>query len=181
MRGLTLAIVLLAALLVATLTLEEGCAGPGLRVPPPAPESPTPAPRATIADVAWLTGYWAGEGMGGSVESVWMPRQGGVMLGSFRLSRPAGTPGSFYELSAIEEHEGSLRFVAKHFTTDWVGWEEKGKAFTARLTRLSDSELAFGAIVMRRDGAEGLVVEYSRRGRDGTPETEALRLKRKAI
>jgi len=80
---------------------------------------------------------------------------------------PAGEPGGFYELFALEEFEGSLRFVAKHFHPDWVGWEEKDKALKLRLTRLAPGELAFGGLVFRREGDGGLTVDLTRRGQDG--------------
>jgi hypothetical protein len=148
---------------------------------PATAQDPPASPRATLADVAWLTGYWDGEGMGGTVEDLWMPPRAGVMLGSFRLVKPAGQPGGFYELFAIEESEGTLRFVAKHFHTDWVGWEEKDKALRLRLTRKADGELAFGGLVFRREGPDALTVELAMRGRDGASRTEVMRFKRRAL
>ncbi len=136
------------------------------------------SPAATLADVAWLQGYWDGEGMGGTVEDVWMPPRAGVMLGAFRLVKAGGAPGGFYELFAIEEFEGSLRFVAKHFNPDWVGWEEKDKALRLRLTGKSATEFAFGGVVFRREGEHALTVEIAMRPREGAPRVEVLRFKR---
>src|SRR5688572_27021494 len=79
-------------------------------------------PSAKLSDVAWLEGYWAGEGFGGAADEAWMPARSGSMLGVFRSLKPDGTP-SFYEILAIEEVEGSLRLVVKHFHPNWVGWE----------------------------------------------------------
>jgi hypothetical protein len=139
-------------------------------------------PAATIADVAWLQGYWEGEGMGGSVEDIWMPPRAGVMLGAFRLVKKDGAPGSFYEIFAIEEFEGSLRFVAKHFHPDWIGWEEKDKALRLRLTAKTPTDLAFGGVVFRREGADALTVEIAMRGKEGTaPRLEVLRFKRRPL
>lgn len=140
-----------------------------------------PSPSATLADVAWLQGYWEGEGMGGSVEDIWMPPRAGVMLGAFRLVKKDGAPGGFYEIFAIEEFEGSLRFVAKHFHPDWVGWEEKDKALRLRLTARSATEMAFGGVVFRRDAVDALTVEITMRGKEGTARTEVLRFRRKPI
>lgn len=120
---------------------------------------------AKLADFAWLVGYWDGEGLGGQVEDVWLPPRDGAMLGAFRLVKPAG--GGFYELFAIEEHEGSLRFVVKHFHRNWVGWEEKDKALTLALRRADGESATFGGITFRRDGPDGLVVELAMRGKDG--------------
>lgn len=148
---------------------------------PHARAQPAPPPAATISEAAWLQGYWDGEGMGGTVEDLWMPPRAGVMLGSFRLLRPAGEAGSFYELFAIEEFEGSLRFVAKHFHLDWLGWEEKDKALRLRLTRISPTQMTFGGLVFKREGADGLVVELTRRGRDGAPTVDTMRFRKKPL
>src|SRR5262245_33103947 len=133
----------------------------------------TASPPASIADAAWIAGYWQGEGFGGVIEDSWMPPAGGAMIGSFRLTKN-GKP-VFYELFAIEEHEGSLRFVVKHFNPDWVGWEEKDKYVAMRLARIEPGVLAFGGVVFRKEGEDGLAVELTIRHKDGTTKQEALR------
>lgn len=37
-----------------------------------------PSPAAKVEDVAWLQGYWEGEGMGGRIEDMWMPPRDGT-------------------------------------------------------------------------------------------------------
>ena len=135
---------------------------------------------ARIADAAWLTGYWEGEGMGGRIEDIWMPPSAGVMLGAFRLVRRDGKPG-FYELFAIEEQGESLRFVAKHFHPDWVGWEEKDKYISLALTRASATELAFGGVVFRKEADGGMAVDLTIRAKDGSMRHELLRFRKKAL
>ena len=147
---------------------------------PPAPPSAPESPPAKIADVAWMQGYWVGEGMGGVVEDVWLPPKAGVLLGAFRLMKGDGTPG-FYEIFAIEEFEGSLRFIVKHFHPDWVGWEEKDQALKLRLTRLAPGELAFGGVVLKREGEDGLRVELTIRSKDGSVKHERLDYKRRPL
>ena len=142
-------------------------------------QSPAPPPRASISDVAWLEGYWSGEGFGGVADESWMPARNGAMVGVFRSLKPDGTP-SFYEILGIEETEGSLRLVVKHFHPDWVGWEEKDQALKLRLTRISPTEAAFGGVVLKRAGENDLVVEVTMRRRDGTSSTQVLKLTRKS-
>ena len=137
-----------------------------------------PAPPARLSDVAWLEGYWVGEGFGGKADEAWMPAQSGVMVGVFRSLKPDGSP-SFYEILAIEEIEGSLRLVVKHFHPDWVGWEEKDQALKLRLTRISPAEAAFGGVVLKRDGDSGLIVDLTMRRKDGSSSTSVLTFKRK--
>jgi len=134
-------------------------------------------PPARLADVAWLEGYWTGEGFGGAVDEAWMPARSGTMLGVFRSLKPDGSP-SFYEILGIEETEGTLRLVVKHFNPDWVGWEEKENAVKLRLTRISPTEAAFGGVVLKREGENVLVVDVTMRRKDGSSQTQTLKLKK---
>ena len=138
------------------------------------------APGVKIAAMAWMKGYWVGEGYGGEVETVMGPPKSGVMLGHFRHTKPDGKPG-FYEICAIEEHEGGLRFVIKHFHPNWIGWEEKDHALQARLTRLAKDEAVFGNMTIRRTGKDTLAIEIVITGKDGAARKETLKLKRQAL
>jgi hypothetical protein len=157
----------------------------GAQYPAPGASSPetaarTPSPPARIADVAWLAGYWVGEGMGGTVEDVWLPPKAGVLLGAFRLMKADGKPG-FYELFAIEEVDDTLQFIVKHFNPDWVGWEEKDKALRIRLSRISADEIVFGRIVFQRASPDGLVVKLAIREKSGELRHETLTYRRKPL
>lgn len=138
------------------------------------------SPPAKIESMAWMKGYWAGEGYGGTVETLMGPPKAGVMLGSFRMIRKDGKPG-FYEICAIEEWEGSLRFVIKHFHPSWLGWEEKDYALQAKLARRSKDEWVFGNMTIRRTGRDTMVMELLIASKDGTSRTEVLRFKRQAL
>ncbi len=144
-----------------------------------APKEPA-APPAKIAAMAWMKGYWVGEGYGGQVDTVMGPAKSGVMLGHFRHTKADGQPG-FYEICAIEEHEGSLRFVIKHFHPNWIGWEEKDHALQARLVRLSKDEAVFGNMTIKRTGKDTLTLEVVIAAKDGVSRKEILRLKRQAL
>ena len=161
-------IVLAALLLAAHAALAQAPAAPA-----------TPPPPAKIDQFAWLAGYWEGEGLGGKIEDIWMPPRDGVILGAFRLTKPDGK--GFYELFAIEEWEGSLRFVVKHFHPNWVGWEEKDQALRMPLKRLTENGGEFGGLVFRREAPDVLVVDLTMRMRDGTTRTENLRFRKKPL
>lgn len=137
-------------------------------------------PAARIADVAWIAGYWVGEGMGGSIEDIFMPPGGGLMLGAFRLIDAKGKP-VFHELLAIEEHEGSLRLVIKHFHPDWTGWEEKDKFVNLPLVRLTADEASFGGVGYRREGGDILWVDLRMRQKDGSLKEQKLQFRRKPL
>jgi len=145
----------------------------------PAPAPTAPPPPAKIESMAWLAGYWVGEGLGGQMEDIWMPPRDGVILGAFRLTKPDGK--GFYELFAVEEFEGSLRFVVKHFNPNWVGWEEKDQALRMPLRRINENEFSFGGVGFRREGNDGLLVDLTMRMKDGTTRTEVLRFRKKPL
>jgi hypothetical protein len=166
---------LAAALLGLALPAAAQYPSPGAGAPEAAARPP-----ARIADVAWLQGYWVGEGLGGTIEDVWLPPKAGVLLGAFRLVKEGGKPG-FYEFFAIEEVDDTLQFVVKHFNPDWVGWEEKDKALRIRLSRLEKDEMAFGRIVFQRQGADGLVVKLGIREKGGEIRHETLTYRRKPL
>jgi hypothetical protein len=140
---------------------------------------PPPSPPAKIEQMAWLAGYWEGEGLGGQMEDIWMPPRNGVILGAFRLTKADGK--GFYELFAIEESEGSLRFVVKHFHPNWVGWEEKDQALKMPLRKIGENEFSFGGVGFRREGNETLLVDLTMRMKDGSTRSEVLRFKRRPL
>jgi hypothetical protein len=136
---------------------------------------------AKIASVAWIKGLWVGEGFGGTVETLMGPAKGGVMLGYFRHIKGDGKPG-FYEICAIEEYEGSLRFVIKHFHPNWIGWEEKDHALQAKLVKQSGDEWTFGNMIVRRAGKDAMVMELLIYDKGSTtPRKEVLKFKRQAL
>ncbi len=147
---------------------------------PPAPAAPSAAVPAKIDELAWMKGYWAGEGYGGTVETMMTAPKAGVMIGSFRHMKADGKPG-FYEISGIEEHEGSLRFVVKHFHPSWVGWEEKDRALQAFLVRKAKDEWQFSNMLIKRTGRDAFVIEIMITPKDGPARKEVLRLRRQPL
>ena len=83
-------------------------------------------PAATIEDLAWLSGRWVGEGLGGTAEDVIAPASGGQMMGMFRHSKADGSV-NFYEFYLFAEKGGSLTVRLKHFSPMLAGWEEKAE------------------------------------------------------
>lgn len=112
------------------------------------------APKARLADVAWLTGRWVGEFMGGRGEEVFAPPQGDTMIGMFRLVRDGKIV--FSELIYIVEEEGSLVLKLKHFDRELKGWEEKDVVRAFPLVKRTENEAYFDSITYRKDGADGM-------------------------
>lgn len=113
------------------------------------------SPPAKIGDIAWLAGYWRGEGLGGAVEEVWSLPSGDRMQGIFTLAREGGPV--FSEAMQLVEEDGSLLLKVKHFTPDFVAWEEKEEYVRFRLVKLAENEAYFSGLTFRRKGDELLI------------------------
>ena len=86
-------------------------------------DDPDVRPAATLEDARWLVGSWLGSGFGQRFESVWNPPSAGSMVGMFKLYKDDAV--SFYELLLLVEEQGSLTLKVKHFTPEFVAWEDK--------------------------------------------------------
>ena len=95
---------------------------------------------ATIDDVAFITGHWQGDGLGGFNEEVWGEPLGGSMVGLFRHLQ-SHQP-SFSEIMQIAEENGSLTLRLKHFNPDLTGWETQDEMETFPLVRVQPGEAA---------------------------------------
>ena len=73
-------------------------------------DNPDDRPSATLSDVSWLVGNWAGEAFGGKFEEAWNPPSAGSMVGFFKLLGDEDV--AFYELLLLVEEEGSLSPVS---------------------------------------------------------------------
>ena len=133
-------------------------------------------PAATLADVAWLTGYWRGEGFGGQVEEAWSEPLAGSMMGMFRFVKDGQV--AFYEILALVEDEGSLTMKVKHFTGDFVAWEEKEDAVRFRLVRIGEREAFFEGLTVRRNDDETLDVFIVLKNKSGETKEERLSFRR---
>ncbi|WP_164931250.1 DUF6265 family protein [Erythrobacter sp. HKB08] len=119
------------------------------------------SPPATLAQMDWLVGQWAGKGIGDApaMES-WLPPTGGTMVGTF--VQESGEGGiQFTEHLYLMEEEGTLVLRLKHFNADLTGWEEKADMLTFRLVAIEDCAAYFHALTLRcdkgDDGEDGLV------------------------
>ena len=73
---------------------------------------PTPA-KATIDDVAWISGAWVGKrSSGSSIEERWSPARGGAMLAVSRTINAGGKMVAF-EFLRIVERDGGLVYAAQ--------------------------------------------------------------------
>ena len=106
------------------------------------------SPKATIDQVAWIAGHWAGEAFGGKTEEVWTQPSSGSMMGSFKAYDENGI--SFYEFCLIRETEGTLLLQLKHFHGDLKGWEEKDQTVDFPLVKIEKDKLYFAGFTFEK-------------------------------
>ncbi len=122
------------------------------------------SPPAKISELAWLSGYWRGEGLGGSCEEIWSHPVGHSMFGTFSLLKDGKVV--FSEATTIVEEGNSLVLKVKHFTPEFIGWEEKDVSAEFPLVRLGNKEAYFSGLTMRQaaDNALSIFLTISKQG-----------------
>ncbi len=78
--------------------------------------------KPTLENLAFLSGAWRGEMLGGVGEEFWSPPDAGSMLAAFRLIRGGATVMTEYILVIEDESGVTMRF--KHFNNDYSTWEK---------------------------------------------------------
>ncbi len=136
------------------------------------------SPPASIGELAWLAGYWRGEGLGGRCEELWTEPIDGRMFGIFTLVKDEGLV--FSEAMTLVERDGSLVLRVKHFTPDFVGWEEKDESVDFPLVRLGDQEAYFNGLTFRRN-ADGTLTAYLVLRSQGERTEHAFRFERVSL
>lgn len=123
---------------------------------------PTEAPlgKGSLEHVAWLTGAWQGTAFGSQFEEVWNPASAGSMVGMWKLfDDEKGV--SFYELMLLKEEGEGLVLLVKHFTADFIAWEEKDDFVKFRLVKVEDDAVHFSGLSFYRrdqDHIDGYIV-----------------------
>lgn len=112
------------------------------------------SPDAGIEDVAWITGHWQGEALGGITEEVWTAPLGKSMMGSFKLVVDEVV--QFYELCTITEENRSLLLRIKHFDKDLKGWEEKNESIEFPLVKIEKNKVYFDGLTFEKLNEDAL-------------------------
>lgn len=137
-------------------------------------KSPAADEGPRVEDFAWMAGHWRGEGLGGICEEMWTGPLGGSMVGLFRLIRDGELVFSEH-LMLARERDGIVLKV-KHFSPEFVAWEEKADAIRFRLETLRANEAIFKGMRIRRT-AEGLefVIRFKSDSGESREETIVMR------
>ncbi|MEE9441434.1 MAG: DUF6265 family protein [candidate division Zixibacteria bacterium] len=130
------------------------------------------SPEANLSDIAWLAGYWQGEGLGGVIEENWSPPLGNSMTGTFKLITEGQD--AFYEFFIVTEEAQSLILKLKHFNPDMSGWEEKDDYVTFRLVKIDSTTACFDGLTYSLLDDETLQIFLRMKHDDKTEEMELL-------
>ena len=128
------------------------------------------APRASLADMAWLQGHWIGSMPDGPVEQFNLSPMFGQMPGFVRAISPKNV--IFYEIGLIAEVGDSLSVRVKHFTPELEGWEAREVYIDRPLVARDSTNFYFDGITYSRTGPDTYVVYFL--NRSGTQERDTL-------
>ncbi|GAA4275228.1 DUF6265 family protein [Aquimarina gracilis] len=131
-------------------------------------EEGTTSPKATLTDVSWLSGYWKGNALGGTVEEIWSNPLGGSMMFSFKLVADGKV--KFYEIGGITEKENTLFMQLKHFHSDFKGWEEKDETVDFKLVKLEENRVFFDQLSFEKISDTEMNVYVIVGNEDGTEQ-----------
>ena len=80
-----------------------------------------PADKPPLDQLSWLTGCWAGTGLGGEVEECWVGSSDGKYTSVFHMMKDGQQ--QFSEIVMIAEFDGALGMRVKHFDAAFKQWE----------------------------------------------------------
>ncbi|WP_154223199.1 DUF6265 family protein [Marinicella rhabdoformis] len=125
-----------------------------------------PMGKGKLADVAWLVGSWQGTAFGSQFEEVWNPASAGSMMGMWKLyDSEKGV--NFYELLLLKEQSEGLVLLVKHFSADFVAWEDKADFVTFRLVKVEENAVHFSGLSFYKsepDKIDGYIVMTQKDG-----------------
>lgn len=135
-------------------------------------------PAATLADVAWIAGRWAGRQEDGVFASeTYSPPAGGQITGHFFEARDGRV--TLMELLQIVERGGSLVYRLRHFRPDFTGWEDaSGQPREFALVAIDRDHAWFDGLTLDRSDPRTLVVAVMVTGKDGATREIAYRYPR---
>jgi len=120
-----------------------------------------------LEDVSWLVGSWHGTAFGSQFEEVWNPASAGSMVGMWKLfDQEKGV--NFYELLLLKQEGNSLVLLVKHFSADFIAWEEKADFVTFKLVKVEDKAVHFSGLSFYQNGAEKIDGYIVMKHKDGS-------------
>ncbi len=119
-----------------------------------------------LSDVDWLVGSWQGKAFGSQFEEVWSPASAGSMVGMWKLyDEEKGV--DFYELMLLKEEGDGLVLLVKHFSADFIAWEDKEDFVEFRLIKVEDKAVHFSGLSFYQRGDDQIDGYIVMRHKDG--------------
>jgi len=97
--------------------------------------------KATLGDLAFITGSWRADWDGGLGEEHWSAPSGDSMVGTFRFVKDGKS--RFYEFMLIEQTADGPVLRLKHFSAGLIGWEDKTQVYNYPLTQWRQGAAVF--------------------------------------
>ena len=114
------------------------------------------SPKATLNDIAWLSGNWKGASEMGNFEENWSEASAKSMLFSFKMWNDNEV--FFYEIGHIVEKDKSLVLELKHFDKELKGWEKQGEKESFRLVKIDGTKFYFDKITYEKIDDHHMIV-----------------------
>jgi len=124
------------------------------------------SPKATLADVSWISGNWKGEAFGGTTEENWSKPSGDSMMAAFKLI--VNNKVEFYEIEIIRQVKESLILQLKHFKGDLKGWETKDETVDFPLVKIDKNTIYFDGMTFEKINANEMNVYVLMRSKEGS-------------
>lgn len=137
-------------------------------------QSPTPTEKASLADLAWLTGCWEGRQGEAVIEEVWSKPGGGSMIGFGRTVKANKT--TSFEFMQFREQAGSLVYLPQPQGGARVSFPLKD-SFGGKLT-FENKEHDFPQRVIYERKGPGLLLAAIEGTYKGKEEREEYQMKR---
>jgi len=122
----------------------------------------------SVKDVAWISGYWVGEGLGGHVEELWSNPRNGKMICAFRYDN--GEEMIFSEHVTMTNTDKGISMLVKHFSADFSAWEEKEEYVEFPIIKIDGQTAYFNGCTFVREGDHLNI--YVLIGEDGSSKEE---------
>ena len=98
--------------------------------------------KASVNDLAFMSGTWFVKHEWGDMEEFWGPPMGNCMVSSYRCVKDGKVV--FYEFVVIEQNGDIPVMKLRHFNPGSIGWEEKDAALDYPLISFEKNKAVFG-------------------------------------
>ncbi|WP_159467780.1 DUF6265 family protein [Dyadobacter sp. 3J3] len=99
--------------------------------------------KASINDLAFMSGTWVMKHEWGDMEEFWGPPMGNSLISSYRCVKDGKVV--FYEFVVIEQIDDIPIMKLRHFNPGSIGWEDKNSPLEYPLVSISKNKAVFEA------------------------------------